>query len=403
MKKLLLLLSIMLLFEIQNVNAETLTITFDANDGSGRTKVVQYEKGPSYKMLGADSFKYLDDDLDDPMDDKVIKGWSKTPNGGTTYEANRDITRPKNTPSDQITSYDVLNNADEITLYGFWTERKDVNYMINSFTVTGEGVTQKENGDYDIPLDSSAEFQIVLKESIPSGDLAYQFSELSYIDLPDSFFEYFPDYVLEAFSNPESIPITISYSGNTYPTTHAKKYVKDHKLFIDIISDGSYGAQLINSSTNITLRFNFYGRVKMIENNGHMVRGVTLSYEIPDDTVEEDYLFPQGKIISKYVDIDTGKELAEEEISEDIIWTKYALGQKKINNYELIEYPEEDVYYLDNEQQTLYYKYRKIANSPSAISNILDNPNTSRSIAILALLLTIIVGSFYIYKIKRKV
>ena len=415
------------------VNAETLTITFDANDGSGRTKVVEYEKGPSYKMLGADSFNYLNDDPDDPMDDKVIKGWSKTPDGTATYEANYDITRSKNAGPTVITSYDVLNNADEITLYGIWTERKDVTYMINSFTVTGEGVTQKENGDYNIPLNSSVEFEFILKEKAPSGGLPYQLTELSYIDLPDSFFEYFPNYALETFSVPKSVPIRITYSGNVYATTHTKKYVKGHKLFLDIIPDGSYGAHLVNSSTDITLKFTFYGKVKMVENNGHWVRGITLSYEIPDNTTEEDYSFPQGQIVIKYVDIDTGEELAAEEIGKGVIWTKYTSVEKKINNYELIEQPLGELYYLDNENQTFYYKYRKVAGSPSTENNTLvevdnpntntvnntpeevenanivnntleevDNPKTGESTTILVLMIVIIAASFYIYMTMRK-
>jgi len=400
MKKILILLSAILLFGIKNVYAETLTITYDANDGSGRNKVVEYEKSPSYKMIGADAFNYLDDDPDDPMDDRVISGWSTNPDGTAVYEANDDITRSKYESPDIITSYDVLNNEDEITLYGIWTERKDVNYMINSFTVTGEGVTQKENGDYDIPLDSSVDFQIVLREASPSGGLSHQFTELSYIDLPDSFFEYFPDYALESFSIPDSIPISITYSGTVYPTTHAKKYVKNRKLFLDIIPDGSFGAHLVNRSTNLTLRFTFYGKVKIVENNGHIVRGVMLTYEIPGDDVEEEYLFPQGKIVTKYVDIETGQEIAEDEISEDVIWTKYVSDKKKINDYELIEYPVEDVYYLENEQQTIYYKYRKIANSPS--SEEINNPYTSRSKTFAVILLTIIAASIYIYITKRK-
>lgn len=399
MKKLLLLFCIIFLFGIKNVNAETLTITFDANDGSGRTKVVEYEKGPSYKMLGADSFKYLDDNLDNPMDDKVISGWSKNPDGAITYGAYNNITKP-NYELSGTTPYDVLNNANEITLYGVWTKRQDVSYMIDSFTVMGEGVTQKENGDYNIPLDSSVEFKFVLKESAPSGGLSHQLSELSYFDLPDSLLEYFPDYALKAFSIPKSIPIRITYSGNEYPTEHAKKYIKNHKLFIDIIPDGSYGASLVESSTNITLKFSFYGRVKKIENNGHIIRGVMISYEIPDDTVEKDYIFPQGKIVSKYIDIETGKELIKDEISEDIIWTKYVLNEKNIDDYKLIEYPEEDVYYLEDKQQTIYYKYRKINNSPS--SELIDNPNTIRFITIIVLLLIINIASLYIYMIKRK-
>lgn len=383
-KKILFLLSFIFLFEIKNVNAETFTITYDANDGSGRTKVVECEKDSGCKALGADTFKNLDDDPNDPMDDKVISGWSITPDGYRDYYV-----------------YEVINNVDDITLYGIWSERKDVNYMIDSITVTGDGVTQKENGDWDIPLDSSVEFKIVISESSPSENLPHQFSELSYIDLPDSFFEYFPDYVLEAFSAPESIRIKIMRNNNTYVTTHSKKYVKDHKLFFDIIADGTDGSYLVDRSTNIVLSFYFYGRVKMVENNGHMIRGVMLNYEIPDDTIEEEYLFPQGKIVSKYIDIDTGKELTEEKISEDVIWTKYVLDEKKINNYELIEYPEQDVYYLENGQQTLYYKYRKIVNSSG--TDEINNPNTSGFITISFLLLTIIAVSFYIYMTKRKV
>ncbi len=273
------------------VSADALTITYDSNDGTGRTKVVEYEEGDSYTMADSFFFKHPDDTLDDPMDDRVISRWSYNSDGtGSSFSPATVYSSSDRYPE----TYERLNNADEMTLYAIWTERKDVGYMITDFEVTGDGVTLKDNGDYDVPLDSDVDYYIRLQERAPQGGLPYQFSELSYFELPESFLSYFPDYALESFSEPKEIPFTISYRGVDYKAHNAKKYIVGNKLFIDIIRDGTYEGGLMFSSTNLSIKLHFYGRVKEKIVNGRPLRGVQLSYD--GNFTDDGYKYPREEI-----------------------------------------------------------------------------------------------------------
>ena len=95
MKKLVFLLILIMGIPLTINAKDTLTITYDANDGSGRTKTVDLPRGDSYTMLGNDVFSSLNDDAKNPHDDKVIKSWNTSPDGsGTTLSIFKEYVKP---------------------------------------------------------------------------------------------------------------------------------------------------------------------------------------------------------------------------------------------------------------------------------------------------------------------
>ena len=67
-----------------------------------------------------------------------------------------------------------------------------------------------------------------------------------------------------------------------------------------------------------------------------------------------------GKIIVKYIDIETNEEIHEQVESQDIIHTnKFVPERYEIEKYEIVESPSEAQYEYEEQTQTLYFKYRK--------------------------------------------
>ena len=68
----------------------------------------------------------------------------------------------------------------------------------------------------------------------------------------------------------------------------------------------------------------------------------------------------KGKIIVKYIDIDTEKEIYDTLESEDYVFmNKFVPEAKNIDTYDLVESPEEEEYDYEDQEKTLYFKYRK--------------------------------------------
>ena len=142
MKKIVLLISFIFLFQSINVyGAEKITIIYDANDGSGRTKVVELDKGDEYRLLGSDAFDNLNDDSNDPMDDKVILGWMKNPDDSRYTYATYAILKNNPNSSSQYNMWESLNSQTEITLYAMWDKREDISNLLAAHALSGEGAT----------------------------------------------------------------------------------------------------------------------------------------------------------------------------------------------------------------------------------------------------------------------
>ena len=72
------------------------------------------------------------------------------------------------------------------------------------------------------------------------------------------------------------------------------KSIVGNKLFIDIIRDGTYEGGLMFSSTNLSIKLYFYGRVKEKIVNGRRLRGVQLSYD--GNFTDDGYKYPREEI-----------------------------------------------------------------------------------------------------------
>ena len=66
-----------------------------------------------------------------------------------------------------------------------------------------------------------------------------------------------------------------------------------------------------------------------------------------------------GKIITKYIDIDTNEEIADDIISTDLVGNIYSSEQKDILGYNLIEKPSSEIINYSEEDTILIYKYQK--------------------------------------------
>ena len=88
-----------------------------------------------------------------------------------------------------------------------------------------------------------------------------------------------------------------------------------------------------------------------------------------------------GTIKVKYIDVDTKKELIEEVSSTDVINRTFIPSSKEIDGYYLVETPELESYTYNEEEQTIYYKYRRVDTKEEVVeeepqTKLEENPET---------------------------
>ena len=188
-KKIYFLFLLFLIFPVIVFAEDYVTVIYNANDGSGRTKTVQLPKGDSYILEGNSIFDQIDDDPNDSMDDKLISNWrTKSDGSGLYVSINYSY---KNKPNDPSAVYTLFNESDTVNLYAQWVGREDASNCIENLFASGEAVSV-ENGNVTIERGKDVTFNMVFKES-PYD----QFSYLNYIELPDYIVDYIeedPDY-----------------------------------------------------------------------------------------------------------------------------------------------------------------------------------------------------------------
>ena len=92
----------------------------------------------------------------------------------------------------------------------------------------------------------------------------------------------------------------------------------------------------------------------------------------PRDPIEVDQ---KGKITVQYIDIDTGESLLSDETSAEVIGVQYIPKLMDIDNYELVETPENKDYYYDGNityENPIIYGYNDSFNREV---NIITDPN----------------------------
>ena len=375
---------IILLLSSISVKAEKLTIIYDSNDGSGRTKTVELEKGNLYKMLGDDVFKQLNDNKDNPMDDKVINRWTRNPDNSDwgycsfcEYEYN-----PYS--SEALDQWESLNNETELRLYAKWEPRRDISNLLTLNDLAGEGVVIDSNGNYSIldKKDFTYAFDFTENEN-------QQIDQLSYFKLPKYFTDALPFYIKEELEEPSDLNITVSGWQNTYHYV-GKCYIKDDIFYVDLPRYDTIEAERLYAAGNLHLTFS-YGlkwTQKVVNNRWIYVATTKWNYEEPKE------IYEKGRIISKYVDIETKKEISDKELDTGVIGSELNKDAKKIDDYTIINNHEDLVF--EREDQTMVFLYKKER-------KLIINPNTRTNTFIILGILSIFIISGITYFIKKRV
>ena len=393
MKKIVLSFLLFIMFIPFVVNADDkLTITFDANDGSGRTKIVEVENISKVKMPGSFYFENLNDDPEDPLDDKIIYSWN--------MNVGEDISTYSKTRFHLDSTYDLNNyfkDSNNITIYAEWQGRVEVTLKKWNDTVSGDSV-RYENNDYII--EPKTDFTIEFKDfSRKSG---YQ---LLYYKLPSYFTNVLSNSLKKRLEKPIVLNEKINYLGKYY-TYYGKVYIKNDYLIVDFINDESEAYMKMNTITAVSFTVKYSFKYKQVTYNNRIIAVATVSGETNKQSGGESFdVYPTGKITIKYVDEQSNESILEDNISEEIVGTDYEIKKIDIDNYELVELPQEE-YFYEEEPQIIYIKYRKKEEiqkeeKKDNIINTIKNPNTSTGISNIIIFMLIISSITYII-FKRK-
>ncbi len=348
--------------------AEYLTITYDANDGTGRTKIIKYLKNSnSYSMAGNDTFKSTNID-NNHMNDEQISGWcyekNCTSNWGTfpvfaTYYKNDDRSGQK---------YNELNSQSNITLYAKWEKRQDISQAISSITITGDNLNTDENGNYII--EDKKDFEIKFSFHTNTQQRIHQ---LSYIYLPEDFKNVLYDVSKQQLLAPNSIPIEVidgTYLGKTYGSF----YIQNDILYIDFILNNSIPSQsLFAGSLSFSITYSVTYNKKIVNNKELYIATVSV-YCNGDKNSQTSYeAYPTGKILIKYIDTNTKEEIKQEKTYTDYIGNVFELDFPKISGYTIVNKPNKTTYEFEEELQTIYLNYSKVEKNQEESNIIVDN------------------------------
>ena len=391
-KKIYFLFLLFLIFPVIVFAEDYVTVIYNANDGSGRTKTVQLPKGDSYILEGNSIFDQIDDDPNDSMDDKLISNWrTKSDGSGLYVSINYSY---KNKPNDPSAVYTLFNESDTVNLYAQWVGREDASNCIENLFASGEAVSV-ENGNVTIERGKDVTFNMVFKES-PYD----QFSYLNYIELPDYIVDYIeedPDYKAYLLKE-HSLIVNISYAGSVYQET-SYFHIDDGKIFIDIPPENSK----TNSATNLTLRFTLWVKFEKRQINNRELTVKVFVFNEHEDTTEE--IYPKGNIVTRYVDADTDEEF-DSVSSTDVLGASYLPEKLSYEGYELVEEPTETHFEYEEYDQVIVYKYRKVKEvhvDPIENDSNEHNPETGGSLPVVLIVLLVITGvvTTVIYNKKR--
>ena len=403
MKKYLLL--IILLLPI-SVLAEIYTITYDANDGSGRTKVVEYSDVQNIVLEGTHAFEKLDDNANDPMDDSSIDRWNlNTDNSDWGYA-----------PWGYYETSSMFSSSNNITLYAKWVGRVELNRTLNYLYLNGENITSDINNGLNIKKYDDYKVQMSFNEkSSNNGDYSYnQFFEYHYMKMPDWFNNMLTEDIAQSYSERREIPFNLSgsmiYQGNTVSLTgktyYGYYYIKDGYLYVDLPRANTVEAHVVDAVGNATFSLIYQVNWEVKYNNGVEYHSARLSGSVVIEELKE-----TGVVTAKYVDIDTNEEISENVSTRDFVGEQVSTSAKDIDDYTLVEIPEEETFYYEIEEKTVYYKYKKNGSQESSNNNkktvkgeseIKENPKTG-VYTHTALTILMIASFIYIYKkIKTK-
>ncbi|MBR2711541.1 MAG: MucBP domain-containing protein [Bacilli bacterium] len=381
-KNMLFLLLLIMLVPFMAKAEENYTITFDANDGSGRTKVVEVDNINKVEMPGVDIFKNLNDNPEDPLDDKIIYGWN--------MKTGQDIYNYSKTRFHFNHIYDLekyYEDSNNITIYAEWQGRMEITPLDKD--VYGDSVKYENDYVIEPKTDFTIEFNDFRRNA------GYQ---LLYYKLPDYFANVLSDSLKKKLEEPIVLTEKINDGGDHY-TYYGKVYIKNDYLIINFINDGSEAYAKMDAIIAVSFNIKYSFKYKKVTYNDRLLAVATVSGELNNQpTGQSNDIYPTGKIKTHYIDIDTNEEIKDSIEEEEIIGTKYSKKFVEIKDYTFVENTNDDIEF-EEEQQTVYYKYRKIkSNKPM----ILENPKTGNKSLIIIITTTIVLSTItLIYKKKR--
>ena len=106
------------------------------------------------------------------------------------------------------------------------------------------------------------------------------------------------------------------------------------------------------------------------------------------------YKLKQGKVIVRYVDKDTNKDLVDAVTHTGNVGDKYELQEKKIDGYTLVEKPESTSITLTADDIQVVYKYKKKEETVKVENTLANTSFLSVIIGVLA----ISIGLFTVYR-----
>ena len=365
---------------------EEYTITYDANDGTDRKEVVTTNDITNVEMPGVQYFDGMGDEFD-PLDDKIISSWNTQPNQSLNSGS---ATRMKPFKTFDLSSY--VDDSNNVTIYAEWIGR--VEKTPRQERVTGDNV-RVENLQYVIEPYTNFTIEFTRFERTFR-------EQLLYYRLPDFLKSVLPDFLEDTLANKYSFDVRVNSAGDYYTYHGGKFYIRDNILVIDLINDNTLEYTTMNNiiSVFIDIKLNF--EYRQVENNNHFLYSATVTGQANNNSpITYPEVFQTGKITVKYIDIDTEEELTDDIITKDTIGEIYQIDQKEFEEYELVESPDDNPTY-EEQEQILYLKYKKeeIKEEPEE-PNIIDeiiNPYTKRSLLLFLCVLIPIIGIFYIRK-----
>ena len=143
---------------------------------------------------------------------------------------------------------------------------------------------------------------------------------------------------------------------------------------------------------------------KEVNNRNIYSATITFNWSNHKDPVE---VYQQGRIISKYLDVDTNEELLVEKTDTGVVGSTFNIDSPSIDGYELIKVPQELEF--EEEDQTIEYLYKKSVDKKPILTELINktkseltNPNTNTSNVIIVIILIIIANVVSLCIIKRR-
>ena len=361
---------------------EEYTITYDANDGTDRKEVVTANDITNVEMPGVLYFDGMGDEFD-PLDDKIISSWNTQPNQSLNSAS---ATRMKPFKTFDLSSY--VDDSNNVTIYAEWIGR--VEKTPRQERVTGDNV-RVENLQYVIEPYTNFTIEFTRFERTFR-------EQLLYYKLPDFLKSVLPDFLEDTLANKYSFDVRVNSAGDYYTYHGGKFYIRDNILVIDLINDNTLEYTTMNNiiSVFIDIKLNF--EYRRVENNNHFLYSATVTGQANNNSpITYPEVFQTGKIIAKYIDIDTEEELTDDIITKDTIGNTYQIDQKEFEEYELVESPDNDPTY-EEQEQIVYLKYKKKKTEEPNIIDEIINPYTNSSLLLFLCIVIPIIGIFYISK-----